>query len=227
MHLQHTIVAKFRNHQMVYISIHDIQRAIQHQYHASIDVKDISTCGPDLLIHMHQSTTYSLMLASGSLDMIPISLSLMPWNAEYGSTIVPAHTQLADSFNFDYSKIARNMRKPAKQALILIDAIPAHLCSDTTIKTLLQKLCDVPDITFDRPNHTYQVSAKTHCIENIPSVAHLGLKKIEAGQAFIYIWPIWLEAIDFTSEDSLILQSWAEEEAAKLGIFVYHTVSIV
>jgi hypothetical protein len=135
------------------------------------------------------------MLATGYISIFPIALNLMPWNAEHGLTKVPAYTQPTELFSFDYNKLGRTTRKPVKRVGIEIYDIPAHLCSDTTVETLLSKLCHIKEITFDRASSTYWVTAMTYCLETIPPTAHLGVKKREAAQTFIHIWPIWYDPL--------------------------------
>ena len=132
--------------------------------------------------------------------MFPISPTLIPLNPEYGSK-VPARTQPANPFRLNYNTISHETWDPLKQLLIDIYGIPTHLCSDTTVRALLQDACNVKQISFSTTDHVYTVTAETHSLHMIPSVAHLGVKKFERGQPFLHIWPLWLDPTNFTSED--------------------------
>ena len=93
---------------------------------------------------------------------------------------------------------------------------------DTTVRALLQETCNIKHISFTSTNHIYTVTAETHSLDMIPSVAHLGLKKFERGQPFLLIWPICLDLADLTSEDDFHMKIMQDQEDARLGMSKLH-----
>lgn len=218
--LQQAIIATFLTHEAAYITRENIQAAAQSQYQVPIDPQDILSCGPNFVLQIHSFNGYTRMLATGYLNIAPLSLSLMPWNAEHGSTKVPACTQPTHLFDFIYNDVGRRGLNPSKPVLIQVSGIPPHLCTDRTVETLLNKLCDIKDITFDHATCSYSIDARTCCLQAIPPVAHLGLKKKrEGGQTFVYIWPVWYDPIDQTAEHDLNQLDMVHQECHRLGTF--------
>lgn len=106
--------------------------------------------------------------------------------------------------------------RPLRQVLINIHGIPAHLCSEETVKAFLKTICRIEDITINNADHVYQLMARTHDLNTIPTVAHLGVRKVENGELFLLIWPIWFYSVDVTHEDDLYIQMLQQEEDERM-----------
>lgn len=106
--LRQTIIARSLTPDTTYVNRGSIQAAVESQYQISIDLEDILQFGQDFLLQVRSFTGYTRMLATGYISIFPIALNLMPWNAEHGSTKVPAYTQPTELFSFDYNKPPAN-----------------------------------------------------------------------------------------------------------------------
>ncbi|KAG0517615.1 hypothetical protein BDA96_09G104700 [Sorghum bicolor] len=132
--------------------------------------------------------------------MNPVSANLIPWNPEYGSIATLAYQHLTGLSNFDHNTYARNLGKPPRHIQIQISGIPPHLCTHTTVNTLLDKLAIVQEIILNPTNHRYIVFAKTHCLDVIPPTAAIGIKRMLDGKLLFNIWPILYEIIEINNQ---------------------------
>lgn len=131
------------------ISIHDVKASAELQYNAQISIYEVSELGSDFLFHAWPSNISKKMLRTGYLDIYQNRATLIPWHPEYGCIKVPAYTQITNPRDLDYDTISQNMPQPLRQLQIDIEGIPAHLCHDTTVKTILKPRCIIDHITFN------------------------------------------------------------------------------
>ena len=197
--MQETIIARFPQHATHSITPQAIQAAAETQFGAFISTSDISRYETNFLLRIHSPTTRRDMLTRGYLNILPFSLNLIPWNPEYGSVATLAYPQLAALSTFDYNTSARNSGKPLKQVQIKISGIPPHLCSRTTLDALLNKRATIRQIILNTTDYTYILSAETHCFDEIPLTAAIGIRRMLQGRLLLNVWPIWYEKVDITT----------------------------
>jgi hypothetical protein len=75
---QNYIVAKFPQHNMAAITIHDIKASAELQYDAKISIYEVSKLGADFLFHAQPSSISQKMLATGYLHIYQNTASLIP-----------------------------------------------------------------------------------------------------------------------------------------------------
>jgi hypothetical protein len=211
------IVARFPQENTAPITIHDIKASAELQYNAQISIYEVSKLGADFLFHTRPSNISEKMLGAGYLDIYENRATLIPWHPEYGCTKIPAYTQIINPRDIDYNRISRNMPQPLKELQIDIAGIPAHLCHDSTVKTILKPRCIVDHITFNPIDNKYHIDARAHSPNAIPSVAHLAVNKFYNGQSLLHMWPLFLETEDVTSENYLNMQFQLEEQNRDIG----------
>jgi hypothetical protein len=224
--LELAILAVYPKHENTAISIHDVPIAIQKQYNTSIDIHGISKCGFDFLLQTIPGTTCSHMLSTGHLRVSTtnsiIDLKLMPWRADYGCIRIPAHTQLANQFSSNYNSLTYANNNFPKQISIDVAGIPPHLCNDSTTTALLNKVCNIESMTLDPMTHIYTVNGRTYCIDAIPKTAHVALRKLEASNTMLHVWPVWFSTTDFTDEDDIVRFHDEITEAERIGMHLNH-----
>jgi hypothetical protein len=159
--------------------------------------------------------------------MNPVSANLIPWNPEYGSIATLAYQHLTGLSNFDHNTYARNLGKPPRHIQIQISGIPPHLCTHTTVNTLLDKLAIVQEIILNPTNHRYIVFAKTHCLDVIPPTAAIGIKRMLDGKLLFNIWPILYEIIEINNQHTGTSCHEQLEQPIRLGNFTSQCKNIL
>jgi hypothetical protein len=102
-----------------------------------------------------------VVLHNGFLQVFDSRAQLKPWYPQYGCTKVLAWTQVAPTYEPEYNSIVHTMPKPLRRLQINIEGVPAHLCTDNTMRALLKNRCIIDSILFDIIDYTYNISAHT------------------------------------------------------------------
>jgi hypothetical protein len=224
--MQRFLIAKMPANRDRFITIHDIQKAAQEQYDTELNIHEISAVGSDFIFYAYPHSVTKNMLHTGFLQVFELRAQLKPWYPEYGCIKIPAWTQPPPSYEPEYSNIVHTMPKPLRRLQINIKGLPAHLCTDNTVIALLKNRCIINSIQFDITDYTYSVCAHAHTITMIPDMAHLGLRKTEHNRTMLHIWPIYMDPMDLTDEDDLIIQK-EEERQRPIGTYTVNTQYLI
>lgn len=193
MGLQFLIVGKVAGFAAASVSEVSIQAEIRNMFGFCIPLDKISRNGSDYLIHVSSSTEYVLVLTRGYFHSL--KLTVMPWNREYGSSVVPLESQLRDLESVNLESIAWQLQNggrslsDSEDVVVEIWGIPAHLCIERTVHDLLGDFCDIIHVSFVRFMGFAVVRISNP--GGIRSHANIGIKKNVGGQFVVNVWPVW------------------------------------
>jgi len=166
-----------------------LRDAIQESFQIDIKLEDISQYNSDYIIMLHSANTKNILLNKGFLKVDTFTLPLIPWDRDYGSTIMPLPTYLTDTEHQNQYSLTYNREQ---LTIDIFGRLPPHLCCEFIVRHLLKILCVIHEVTFTPAILVYSVDAygSKMCV---PNIAYIGVKKTT--QNGISMWPLWYETI--------------------------------
>lgn len=171
--LGRAIIAKPHRSAQQLLCHQHIKDAIDGEFETDIEIEKISQFGTDYLVLADSPAVASQMLHRGSLNVHTFTVALLPWTTEYGSVTVPLHTQVS---NNQQPKIHDQQATRKQRLTIQISGIPPQLCCEATLHSLFNNICPITNISFNRFDLTYSVSANASPTI-VPDIAHIAIKK--------------------------------------------------
>ena len=176
---------------------YDLAEAVHQQFQVNIQVQDISSYGQGYFLHVHTADAKINMLRKGIIIVQNYMIALMPWNPEHGSTAVPLQTVLTSCpLNVHLAK-SPPLTEPYEHLTIQIRGVPPHLCCNSLIYRLFNRICIIHGITFLSGTAEYDLSARGR-LTMVPQTAHLGIRNLTGQNDIISIWRLCYQT--FTDE---------------------------
>lgn len=187
--LDNAIIAKPPNFSGDVICHLNIKDAMEEEFNISLQVEDISQFGADYIIVLDSVATKLLVLRKGYVSVAGFNLPFIPWSPDYGSITVPLYNGLSNSHGSLEELVIAG---PNQDLTIEILGLPPHLCCESIVRHLLNRIYTVCDVVFIHGNLTYFVSAYGSEMV-VPDIAHIVVRKESGFGELVTIWPLWYE----------------------------------
>jgi len=173
---------------------YELRDAIYQHHGITIALESISYYGPGFFLRLPTPAAKTHLLTNCFISINNNNFVFMPWKPQHGATSVPLQDLLrSNPLNLHLAKDTPT-NEPYERLIIYISGMPPHLCSNSVLYRLFDRLCTINEINFISATLQYEITVRGQ-LSALPLQAHIGLRNAPATNDIIDIWPLKYEIL--------------------------------
>ena len=173
---------------------YELRDAIYQHHGITMALESISYYGPGFFLRLPTPAAKTHLLTNCFISINNSYFVFMPWKPQNGATSVPLQDLLrSNPLNLHLAKDTPT-NEPYERLIIYISGMPPHLCSNSVLYRLFDRLCTINEINFISATLQYEITVRGQ-LSALPLQAHIGLRNAPATNDIIDIWPLKYEIL--------------------------------